>query len=81
MKGDRFVAVKVPGNRDDGENYIIVPFPIYCVGDQIKADETGGASSTQTQTRNTYKTEVEEHLGDLLEYVYFICWTTWSVPP
>jgi len=58
MKGDRFAAVKVPGNRGDGENHIIVPFPIYCVADQIKAGETGGASSTQTQTRNTYKIEV-----------------------
>ena len=50
MKGYRVVAVKVPGNREYGENYVIVLFPIYCGGDQIKADETGGASSTQTQT-------------------------------
>jgi hypothetical protein len=58
MKGAQFVVVKVTGNREDGENYIIVTFPIYCVGDQIKAGETGGASSTKTQRRNTYKIEV-----------------------
>jgi hypothetical protein len=58
MKGDRLASVKVTGKRGDGENHIILPFSIYCVGDQIKVDETGGASSTQTQTRSTYKIEV-----------------------
>jgi hypothetical protein len=58
MNGARFVAVKVPGNREDGENYVILPFPFYCLGDKIKEDETGGASSTHTHMRNTCKIEV-----------------------
>jgi len=56
-KGDRFVAVKVPGNREDGDNYIIISFPIYCVGDQIKADETGRAGQVARRHRRAMQTQ------------------------
>jgi hypothetical protein len=58
------------------------------VGGQIKADETGEASSKQTQTRNAYRAKVwkvEQHFGDVLQHIYYIYvyrvyWTTLSVP-